>query len=434
MYQLKYSNGVVNVPVDEKNVVAVLESNPIEKTRSPEACVKAALDHPIGGKKIKDAIQPTDKVCIIASDITRSWQSPFVFLPILVDYLNAAGIKDEQIVILFSLGTHRQQTEAEKKQIVGEDLYRRIKLVDHNCDDSEHLEFYGETSRGTPVYLNSLLSQCDKIILTGAAIYHLLAGFGGGGKSILPGVASRKTIYAHHNLGLNPEVGTGSNPASSSGRLADNPFHLDIVEAAAMTKPAYLLNVVVNKDHDIINAFAGDWRSAHDQAAEFVRKVDGVSIKKQVPLVIASAEGFPKDINLYQSSKTLTNGNAATKEGGTLIMLTSCREGFGNAETQHFLCDFETITETEEALRKAFSIGGYIGFDYKEIAGRKNLILVSEMDKTLLEGTGIYAVSSIEEALEVAKKLNGGTLDVDTLLMPQGGTTFPVVDADASTR
>ncbi len=168
---------------------------------------------------------------------------------------------------------------------------------------------------------------CDKIILTGGVVYHFLAGFGGGRKSIVPGIAGRETINTNHNNALNKGLGSGSNPRACNGNMTeDNPFHSDLMECAAFAKPAYLLNVIVDDSYQIVGAFAGDWREAHAQAAKAVEKLDGVPVPRRAPLVIASAGGYPKDINLYQTSKTLSNALAAAAPGGTIVLLSQCRE------------------------------------------------------------------------------------------------------------
>lgn len=306
--------------------------------------IEYALDHPIGAGPLEEAVRPGDKVCILISDITRRWHQPSAYLPILVERLNRAGIPDRDILILCATGTHSRQTREEQVSLVGEELYRRIRFRDHQCDDKEHLPYMGTTSRRTPVWLNSYAMACDKIILTGGVVYHFLAGFGGGRKSIVPGIAGRETINTNHNNALNKGLGSGSNPRACNGNMTeDNPFYSDLMECAAFAKPAYLLNVIVDDSYQIVGAFAGDWREAHAQAAKAVEKLDGVPVPRRAPLVIASAGGYPKDINLYQTSKTLSNALAAAAPGGTIVLLSQCREGFGDVDCEARLCSYHTM-------------------------------------------------------------------------------------------
>lgn len=432
MEPMKYSDTEFTVSLDPQQVVAEVHANKVElPQRTVREHIEYALDHPIGAGPIEEAVQAGDKVCIIISDVTRRWQQPSTYLPILVERLNRAGIPDENILILCATGTHRRQTEEEHISLVGEDLYHRIRFLDHQCDDKEHLTYMGTTSRGTPVWLNSYAMACDKLILTGGVVYHFLAGFGGGRKSVVPGIAGRETINTNHNNALNHGLGSGSNPRVCNGNMSDdNPFHSDLMECAAFAKPAYLLNVIVDDNYQIVGAFAGDWQKAHEEAAKVVKQLDGVAIPRRTPLVIASAGGFPKDINLYQTSKTLSNALAAVAPGGTMILLSQCREGFGDPDCEAQICSYDTMEEREKALRADFSIGGFVGFLFAETAENYHLILVTDIPGQRFERTKIQVAQTLDEALALAAQCNGGSLDgVETVLMPYGGSTFPLPQA-----
>lgn len=429
MENMKYSDTEFAVSLNPCQVVAEVHANAVEfPRRTVREHIEYALDHPIGAGPIEDCVQPGDKVCIIISDTTRRWQQPSAYLPILVERLNQAGIPDKDLLILCATGTHRKQTEAEHISLVGENLYRRIRFIDHQCDDKEHLTYMGTTTRGTPVWLDSYAMACDKIILTGGVVYHFLAGFGGGRKSIVPGIAGRETINTNHNNALNKGLGSGSNPRVCNGNMAeDNPFHSDLMECASFAKPAYLLNVIVDDNYQIVGAFAGDWREAHAAAARAVEQLDGVAIPHRAELVVASAGGYPKDINLYQTSKTLSNALAAVAPGGTMILLSQCREGFGDPDCEAQICNFDTMAEREKALRANFSIGGFVGFLFAETAENYHLILVTDIPGERFEHTKIQVARTLDEALALAAKCSGGSLEgVETILMPHGGSTFPL--------
>ncbi len=432
MESMKYSDTEFAVSLDPGQVVAEVHANAVNlPKRTVREHIEYALDHPIGAGPIEEAVKPGEKVCIIISDTTRRWQQPSTYLPVLVERLNKAGIPDEDMLILCATGTHRKQTEEEHISLVGEDLYRRIRFIDHQCDDKEHLTYMGTTSRGTPVWLDSYAMACDKIILTGGVVYHFLAGFGGGRKSIVPGIAGRETINTNHNNALNKGLGSGSNPRACNGNMTDsNPFHSDLMECAAFAKPAYLLNVVVDDNYQIVGAFAGDWRAAHAAATKLVQQLDGVPIPRRTQLVIASAGGYPKDINLYQTSKTLSNALAAVAPGGTMILLSECREGFGDPDCEAQICNYDTMADREKDLRANFSIGGFVGFLFAETSENYHLILVTDLPRERFARTKIQVARTLDEALALAAACNGGSLDgVETTLMPHGGSTFPLPQA-----
>ncbi|WP_306574077.1 nickel-dependent lactate racemase [Anaerotruncus massiliensis (ex Togo et al. 2019)] len=427
MHQMKYSSIAFDVPIREELIAAELESNrvPLPKM-TPEEHIRDALAHPIGTGTLDTVVEAGETVCVVIPDTTRKWQSPAIYVPILVEELNACGVRDEDILIVSATGTHRRQTREEWAGLVGEEILGRVRCEDHVCTDDANLKFMGVTSRGTPVWLNAHAMACDKLILTGGAVYHFLAGYGGGRKYVLPGIAGRETIMKNHNLALNEGFGSGSNPMVRSANLTgSNPFHADMAEAAELAKPCFLLNVVADGDFNIIRAFAGDYIEAHAAACKLVDDIDGVYVEERTPLVIASAGGYPKDINLYQTSKTLSNARAVVADGGTMILLSECRESFGDADCARQICGFDNMLDRERDLRENFSIGAYVGFLFCESAERYRFIMVTDIPKEKFANTKIHAVKTLGEALALAKELNGGSLELRTTLLPHGANTLP---------
>lgn len=406
-------------------IAAELEPNRVElPQRTPAEHIRWALDHPIDSAPLKELVKAGNKVCLVISDVTRRWQSPETYIPLLVEELESAGVRDEDILIISATGTHRRQTPEEHAGLVTQAVYDRITLVDHVCTDEENLTYVGTTTRGTPVWLDKRALECDKIILTGGVVYHFMAGFGGGRKSILPGIAGRETIMKNHNLALNPGLGAGSNPEVRSANMnASNPVHADMVEACSMVSPAFLVNVVVNDDQQIIAAFAGNWITAHRAACDLVDRMYGVPAREKTPLVIASAGGFPKDLNFYQTIKTLSNALEVVEEGGTIILVTQSQEGFGNADTQRQIAGFNTMLEREKDLRENFSIGAFIGYLFAESAEKYHMIVVTGMDQSDFGTANIHAVRTLDEALDLSRRLNGK--DLQATLMPHGANTLP---------
>ncbi|MDD3218701.1 MAG: nickel-dependent lactate racemase [Lachnospiraceae bacterium] len=328
--------------------------------------------------------------------------------------------------MISATGTHRCQTKEEHMGLVTEEIYNRIKLVDHQCTDEENLKYMGTTTRNTPVWLDSRAIACDRLILTGGVVYHFLAGYGGGRKSIVPGIAGRETIMKNHNLALNPGFGSGSNPNVRSAVMDErNPFHMDLMEAAAMAHPDFLLNVVVDDEQKIIGAFAGNYIEAHKEACKLVDSIYGVYVKEKTPLVIASAGGYPKDLNLYQTSKTICNALEVVSEGGTIILISKCSEAFGDADCERLINGYPDMLEREKSLRENFSIGAYIGYLFAESAEKYNLIIVTDLSQESFGTARIHAVKSLDEAMDKAKELNGADWEPKTTLLPHGANTLP---------
>lgn len=423
---MHYGKTSFPVTLAPEEIAAELEPNAVElEQKTVPELVRDALAHPIDSKPLKELVKPGESVCIIISDVTRRWQSPETYIPIVVEELESAGIRDEDILILSATGTHRRQTPEEHMGLVTEAVYRRIRVEDHVCTDEDNLQMVGTTSYGTPVLLDKRALACDHIVLTGGVVYHFMAGFGGGRKSILPGIAGRETIMKNHNLALNPGLGNGSNPEVRSANMTDsNPVHADMMEACAMAKPSFLINVVVDDNQKIIGVFAGNWITAHRAACDLVDRMYGVPAKEQTELVIASAGGYPKDLNFYQTIKTLSNALVVAKEGGTIILVTKSDEGFGNDDTQRQIAGYETMLEREKDLRENFSIGAFIGYLFAEAGEKYNMIAVTDIPQADFGTAKIHVVSTLDEALELARQYHGGKLPRATL-MPHGANTLP---------
>ena len=429
-HYMKYGDKEFSVELGSGLIAAELHSNTVAlPQKSALEHINEALDNPIGSPRLEEMLKPGQTVCIVVPDSTRLWQSPNVYVPAVVARLNKCGIRDADIRILTATGSHRPMSREEHIAIVSEDIYNRIGVVDHKCRESADMVKAGVTSHGTEVWFNRHAMECDHIILTGGVVYHFLAGYGGGPKYLLPGIASYETIQRHHNLALNKGFGSGSNAAVRSANMENsNIFHTDLEEAALLAKPSFLLNVVVDDNYNIIKAVAGDMVQAHREACSLVDAIDGVNVAERTPLVIASAGGAPKDINFYQTIKTLANALAVVSEGGTIIILSACTEGFGSPDTERQIRDFDTMEAREKDLRENFSIGSYVGFLFAESAEKHNLIMVCSMAAADFAKTRIHTVTTLDDALALARKLNGGK-DMRATLLPHGANTLPKLQA-----
>ncbi len=429
-HYMKYGDKEFSVELGSGLIAAELHSNTVAlPAKSALEHINEALDNPIGSPRLEEMLKPGQTVCIVVPDSTRLWQSPNVYVPAVVARLNKCGIRDADIRILTATGSHRPMSREEHIAIVSEDIYNRIGVVDHKCRESADMVKAGVTSHGTEVWFNRHAMECDHIILTGGVVYHFLAGYGGGPKYLLPGIASYETIQRHHNLALNKGFGSGSNAAVRSANMENsNIFHTDLEEAALLAKPSFLLNVVVDDNYNIIKAVAGDMVQAHREACALVDAIDGVNVAERTPLVIASAGGAPKDINFYQTIKTLANALAVVSEGGTIIILSACTEGFGSPDTERQIRDFDTMEAREKDLRENFSIGSYVGFLFAESAEKHNLIMVCSMAAADFAKTRIHTVTTLDDALALARKLNGGK-DMRATLLPHGANTLPKLQA-----
>lgn len=416
-YEFAYGDAAVSIDIEGASEVISLSEKQMEPIADVQEVLYRALEtDAIGAKPIKTLIVPGDEVTIVISDITRFWmRQDRIVLP-LVNYLNGLGLRDQDIKILVALGSHRKQTEVELKKLVTEEIYGRVQVLQHDSDAGD-MVYVGTTSYGTPVKINPLVAKRKTILISGT-VHHLLAGYGGGRKSIVPGVSSAETICSNHLLSLHP-IEAHSDSRVGLGKLRSNPVHLDMMEAARLAKPLYGINIAVDAEDRVCGLFCGDVEKAWTASCEFVNDVFGVPIQGRADVVVAGCGGFPKDINLYQSVKTLINGAQAVKNGGTMVFLTECREGGGAKAFFDWIEPLKRGTIVED-LRAGFTIAGYIFFAFCELMQNFHVKMLTAIPPEVVEPMGIEAYADVE-ALQAAVDFT----DKRVYVMQHGGSVVP---------
>jgi lactate racemase len=426
--RMRYGRGEVafNLP-DEQIFFEVVGKEYPAIANIPDA-IRAALERPIDSPPLREMLHPTDKVVITVSDITRSWQRMDLVLPTLFDTISRTGIPDENVSILVVVGGHRQNTREEMELLCGDDVCRRVNVVNHNARDLQNMVYLGKTSRGTEVSINRVAAEADRIILTGGIIYHYMVGYGGGRKSVIPGLSSIRTIQQNHLWAMGRELGDGSNRNARTGKTRGNECHEDMMEIAGFVKPDFIVNVVPNADGDYAGIFAGNWVSAWQEGTKLVEEIYGVEIPGQADIVIASAGGFPKDINLYQTGKTMDNASYAVKKGGAVIVVSENPDILEPPDFPQWF-QYPSKLEMEKALRADFTIPGWVAWKEVECSDVAAFIMVTRPENAELVGkAGIIPVFTMEEALDQAYG-RCGTKAPRITLMPQGANTLPVLKA-----
>lgn len=423
-YVFPYGHGTQSFELDDRAVAAELHTAdcPVIPPERNRATVLETIRHPIGTKTLDETVKPGDTAAFICNDLTRVANS-FDFMPVFLDEMNRLGVPDENMTIVFALGAHRDMTPEEMAQAVGEDVARRVKMVNSQAKRTEEFEYVGTTSRGTPVNIHRALCHVDHVFLTGTVVQHYFAGYGGGRKAVLPGCSSLETITANHRHMMDPACGLGI--------TTGNPCYEDQVEGVrlfARARHLFLFNAVLNAHHEFLAMFAGDFVKAHLAAAAFSDKVYGAPIPKKADLVIASCGGYPKDINIYQMQKTMDNARCAVKEGGVVIVLAQCPEGAGNdllVETYRRLKTFDKI---EAELRANFRMGANKAFAIGRNMQHARYILVTDADRELVKSMLFTeAVRTVPEALTIARAYVGS--DPSIILMPEACLTVPLLKA-----
>lgn len=377
--------------------------------------VRHALEHPVGTAPLANIAKPGERVAIVVNDITRLTRTD-LFLPPIIRTLNEAGIPDRDIFIVFALGIHRPQTEAERIEIIGEDLHRRIRNFDHDCFDESNLVTLGTTSFGNVVQINRQVWEADRIILTGEIIYHLIAGYSGGRKSLVPGVAGAKTTTFNHGMIFDPNC--------RSGVLEGNPAHEDLLEACRMADPDFIVNVVLSPEGHLLHVAAGHYELAHREGCRAVDAALAAEIEEPFDLIIASAGGYPLDIDLRQAHKGLENACAALKPGGSILFYAECPNGAGHPRFADFVNQYADEYEMQRALEQHFEVGGHKAYWIVRLGRMYDVNLVSSLDPAFVARCHYRHVppdshqARLHELVSRAGRIG---------FMPHSGHTLPVL-------
>ena len=382
-----------------------IEFNDIDKD------VVHALENPIGSPRLKDIVKPGEKIAIITSDITRPMPT-YKVMPALLEELKEAGVDYNDVTLVFALGSHRRQTPEEMRRLAGDYAYEKINVVDSDIDDCIRM---GVTANGTPVDITRVVAEADRKIALGNIEFHYFAGYSGGYKAIMPGVSTPQAIQSNHKLMIKPE--------SCAGRLEGNPVREDIEEAGRICGLDFILNVVLDEHKEIVKVVCGDPIKAHRVGAAFLDRLYTKEIDRGADIVIVSQGGAPKDLNLYQTQKALDNSKHAVKDGGIIILIGSCAEGYGEHTFEDWMLNSESPDDLVNKIRRHFVLGGHKAAAIGMVLQRAEIYLVSDMAPEQVERSFMRPYTSAQQAFDDALAKFGGKAEVIT--MPYGGSVLP---------
>ena len=413
---LPYGKSDVCVRIPARNLLGSIEPKQVHGAEDVNAEIERALKEPIGSKRLSEIAQPDSKIAIVVDDFTRSTPSQAMLSPVLAE-LNAAGVKDENVTIIFGCGTHRAVKPEEARRLLGDEVLNRVKTVSHDCN-AQDLVPVGKTKHGTDVRVNPVFAEADVKVLLGDVNLHYYAGYGGGRKSVMPAVSCRETISHNHAMLLDPNARTGV--------LEGNPVHEDMTEAARLAKVDFILNVVTNSKGEIVKAFAGDLEQAFLEATKLVDDMYRVTVDRRADIVVVSPGGYPADINLYQAYKGLDNALEVTKRGGTIILVAECAEGHGNQVFYDWMTRLEDLKKAEREIKRHFELGGHKAYYLLKALKNHPIILVSSLPDYYANGAfKLKTARAVNDAFREALKNAGSQAKVWTL--PQGNFTLPEV-------
>lgn len=406
--------GTQPVEIPDENLLKALQANPLTHELTGEDEVKRALSSPIGTPRLREIVHPGEKIAIVTSDISRPMPT-HVVMPALLDELYEAGCKKEDITLVFALGSHRKQTDEERRKLAGDRAYEEITCIDSDADNTVHL---ADTPHGTPIDIDRVVAEADRRICLGNIEFHYFAGYSGGIKAIFPGCSTREAIQANHSMMVED--------AACAGNLNHNPVRDDLEEMTKYLSVDFILNVVLDEHKHIVKGFAGDIQKAHREGCKYLDQMYAVSIPKRADIVIVSQGGAPKDLNLYQTQKALDNAKHAIADGGIIVLVGSCKEGLGEHTFEEWLTGAEKSEELITRVREDFKLGGHKAAAIAMVLQKARIFLVSDMEDDFVRTIFMEPYHTVQEAFDEAMKIKGQ--DASVIVMPFGGSTLPKVE------
>ncbi len=411
----------VTLPDDGVDVV-----EPVDRPGAPDsaAALREALRNPLGTAPLHRLADATDTVAIVFCDITRPAPNHLMIPAILAEL---AHVPRENIVLINATGMHRPNTQAELSEMLGRDIVANYRIVNHDSTDKSQLRFLGETASGGPVWINTHYLDASVKILTGFIEPHFFAGFSGGAKLILPGIAGADSVMHNHNAAM---IG---HPNATWGHLDGNPIHSEQREAAAYCPPDLSLNVTINKAKEITGVFAGEMLEAHAAGCDFARRSVMRPVAEPYDIVVTTNSGYPLDLNLYQAVKGMSAAYQVVKDGGAIVIAAECSEGIGHGHFENLLRERATPT----ALLELINSPGFSQFDQWEAQILAQILLKAEVHlfaETLsdqaMRDAHIIPCRSVEATVNALRERYGAEARI--CVLPMGPLTIPYIAEPAA--
>jgi len=418
--RLAYGKKGLDIDLRDDLNLALVEPKYVRGVAEEAKSVRDALRRPIASRPLRDLVEPSDKVAIVFNDITRP--TPYqIILPVLLDELD--HVPDDHIILLNATGTHRSNTEAELRAMLGDRIVDRFRVVQNNALDHDSHTLVGTTKSGNEIRLHKEYVECNMRILTGFIEPHFIAGFSGGGKACMPGLAQLETVLNNHS------ARNIDSPQARWGITYGNPVWQEVLEAASMLPRTFLLNVTLNRHKQITAVFAGDLEKAHAQGCAFVKKNAMVPVHQAYDIVISSNSGHPLDLNLYQSVKGMSAASQIVTDRGSLIIAADCWDGIPeHGEYGKLLLE----ARNPESLLKNIRSPGFLRQDMWQAQIQALICLKADVyfysqnltDKQI-KGAWLKPCRNIEAT--VHELLDRYGADASVCVLPEGPQTIPYV-------
>ncbi len=384
-FEIPYEKKHIGLDIPDKNIVSLNYKNDSEEEPTDEEkIISEAIKNPVSTDILSNLAYSKSSACIIVSDITRPCPS-YKFLEQIIKELKKVKVKD--IKILFGLGIHRNHSDEEKIRLVGNYAAENARLIDFNA---ENVEFVGTTSFGTPVEVSKEVISSDFLIATGNIEYHYFAGYSGGAKAVMPGVCSKKTISANHSMMLEND--------SVAAKFISNPVRQDIEEAGRLVSIDFLFNVILNDSKKIISAVSGKNNEAFIKGIKIYDSLYEINVDEKADLVITSPGGYPKDINLYQAQKALDNIKGIVKDGGKIVFVAACSEGYGEKMFEEWMQEVNDYEKLSKKIKQNFVLGGHKAVVISRLLTKSDVFIYSDFKD--FERIGLKRINNIQDFID----------------------------------
>jgi nickel-dependent lactate racemase len=390
-----------------------------------ESLVRVSLEHPYAAPGLRKLLAGERKVAVLVTDKTRATPNELL-LRVLLEHMHASGVRKEHVEIIVATGLHEPHSASEIEELVGKEIASEYRVYSHNSDDEAALKRLGKTSFGTEVYVNKDVVETDIVVGLGLIEPHFFAGYSGGRKLILPGVAGTRSVYQNHSFKML------AHPRADYGYLEGNPVHEDMVEAAKMLRNfRFIIHVMLDRERRVVDVVAGDPYAAHLEGVRRLESYVKVPVPYEADATIVTNGGYPLDRNLYQAVKGMVTGSRVTKLGGIIILLSECRDGVGHENFRALasmskdpikILDYIRVNEP---LRDQWEVQ-----KLEQVLVKNKVIVVTRGVKdSVLEEMNLIPASTIDEALETARRL---TPLKSVIAIPEGPYVIPYLSRDAS--
>ena len=412
-----YGNDVVTLDVPSKNLMGVLKPQEVPPLKDLSQRVGEALRNPIGTRRLREIAQKGEKAAIVINDVTRPVPNDQI-LPVVLEELAGAGIREQDTAIVIATGVHRPNTPEEIRQMVGPSVFSAVNTYNHDAFDPKTIATMGKTTDGIPISLNRHVAEAQRKILIGMVTPHHGAGYSGGRKSIFPGVSSFETLRMLH--GVEPVE-------PMMGRLDGNLLHKNALEAARVVGVDFIINTIPNGNDETYEVVAGHMEKAWEQGIVFCDRVSRQKVPEKADIVITCPGGFPRDFDLRQSQKAMSVAEPLVKENGVIILVAKCSDGIGKEDLYELLKAAGSPQKMIEKFREiGFTASSRKAYMFARSMLKAKIIVVTDgVDPEKLKEMMMTHAPSVESALELAFQKMGRNAKV--LALPQADLLIPVV-------